>query len=436
MAKLPTPSPATAARHLLAAVAVVVLACAAGPAAAQAPAGGDPFGQSQLADPIVAGAAGTGAPLLTVSGFLDVGAVLITQSGPKATGGDLSWAFGNSQFTFFSQSQTFTVNELDLNFDAQREQGNVLYAARASIDFYPSRDSEAYSVAATDREFDVDEAFVSATLRHLGHTRIVLGRAPGFVTLEQQEGDAPEARLIGHSYVYLAGGGYPFGLQVIAWPVQAVALKFGMANGGLGAYSFYPGDNSTLNRPVARDDDRKSTADRLNAKTVYAAAEWTAFDRPAETGTLRLGLAAAQNPGLTWNALAARAEPYAFSNLYVAYRFGAFEVRSEAATFSAYFETGLGAFEASLWTALLSWYVDASHLLTLRAEGIAFKSDRDAAVAGTGSKAGLSYRWRLADGVVLKAEALRETQTPQYWQPTLGEALTTDVLAASWVYAF
>jgi hypothetical protein len=40
------------------------------------------------------------------------------------------------------------------------------------------------------------------------------------------------------------------------------------------------------------------------------------------------------------------------------------------------------------------------------------------------------------DHMHLKAEAVTETQDPQFFTPSEEETLTTNVLALSWVYAF
>lgn len=410
-----------------------LLLCAL-PAGAQT-GGDDPFGKSQFQDPALQPATTPGGPTLTVRGFVDVGYVSITQTGPEVEGGDLSWAFGNSQSTFFSESRTFTVNEVDLTLEAQRTTNGRIMGARASIDFYPSRNTEGYRLASGDRDRDVDQAFLFVQFPDGWRPRVVVGRAPGFVTLEQQEGDAPDLRLIGHTYVFQAGGGYPVGAQVLLWPVAKLAVKLGVANGGVGDYSFFPGDRSTLNRWEARDADEKSANDEAEGQTGYAALEWTALDEPAGAGTLRFGVAGASNPSLTVNS-DGDAEPYAFSNVYGAYRRGMWEVRAETARLQAYYEDSIGALEAAMAYVLVSAYLGSDHLVTLRGERMTFTTDQDPDTEGSATKAGVSYRYRMDDHMHLKAEAVSETQDPQFFTPSEEETLTTNVLALSWVYSF
>ena len=225
-------------------------------------------------------------------------------------------------------------------------------------------------------------------------------------------------------------------------PLAGLAVKLGYSNGGLGAYSFFLGDDSTLNRPVARDDDKTAASDSVDGKTASAAVEWVPFDRPAEAGTLTLGLAGADNPELTFNTGTGRAEPYSFSNFYGAYRLGAFEVRAERAKLEAFFEgtpigsTSLGRFEASMAYLLLTYFLGSDHTFTLRGERIEYVTDLNSAIQGEATKYGLTYRYRFDDPMVLKVEAVRETQSPQFFVATEGQDLTTDVFTTSWVYAF
>lgn len=425
-------------RGLLAAVLVLgMLAPAQGQEAIQPEENeSDPFGQSQFDDPTVSGSLGGSGTGISWSGFIDSGFIYITQTGPEDSGGDLSWAYGNSQFTFFSQTASFTLNEVDLTLDAERETDSGRVGARFSIDFYPSRDTEAYGISGSEREFDVDQAYVFVEFKNWGNTRLVLGRAPGFVTLEQQEADSPELRLIGHTYVYLAGGGYPYGFQVLAKPFQSLAVKVGIANGGMGDYSFFPGDDSTLNRPVARDADDNSASDKAQDLTYYGAVEWVPLDKAAEGGTFKLGVAAASNPGLTYNATDSVLEPYSFTNLYASYRYGIVEVRSELAVLKAYYELSLGKIEARMGYLLLSLHLGADHLITGRAERMTFTSDQYWGNATQASKYGLSYRYRMDGPAVIKLEAQREVQSPQFYVPGLWENLTTDVASLSWVYSY
>jgi hypothetical protein len=397
--------------------------------------GGDPFGQSQLAT-LAPAAAGPAGVQFTVRGFVDAGYLHITQEGPAGTGGERSWAYGNSQFTFWSQTSSFVLNEVDLTLEGRRETATRVYGARASVDFYPSRDDDAYG-ATGGLALAVDEGFVFVEWSGGMRTRLVLGKAPGFVTLEQLEGDVPEQRLVGHTYVYLAGGGYPTGLQALLWPTAGLALKLGLANGGLAAYSFDHDDDSTLNRGVARDaDDLGGVTDKVDSRTVYGAVDWVPFDRPAGAGTLRLGVAFGSAPELTWDAGASEAKPYSFRNGYAGYRLGALELRLEAARYAAFFEgaTSLGQFDAAPAYLLLSWHLGADHLLTGRYERMTFESSTRP--DGTATKLGATWRWRLDDGVALRVEAVRETQSPQFWVTAGSADLTTTVLATSLVYSF
>ena len=391
----------------------------------------DPFAKSQLSDIGMSG--GT---QLSVRGFVDTGFINITQTGPMADGGDISWVFGNSQFTFFSQTSTFAINEVDITFDVEKEIESFVLGGRFSIDFYPSRDSEAYTIADSEREFDVDQAFVFLEFTNFWNTRIVLGRAPGFVTLEQEEADSPDLRLIGHTYVFQAGGGYPIGLQVITRPSPKYTIKVGFSNGGVGDYSFFPGDDSTTNRPVARDADNNSPNDQVDKLTFSLGFEWVPFDRPADIGTLKIGIATAQNPGLTFNPTTNQPEPYSFNNIYFSYRPGSFEVRGEIAALEAFYELSLGKFDATMYYLLLTFFIEANHQVTIRGEGINFTTHRGSAIEGKATKNGISYRYRFHDSMVLKVEAVREVQTPQFFLPGLGEELTTDVFTTSWVFSF
>jgi len=401
------------------------------PPFAQAPSAEDPFAQSQLSEAVFAAPA-----LVVVRGFVDVGYLRISQVAPTDDGGDLSWVYGNSQFVFFSTSETFTVNEIDLTLEGEKETGSLLVGARASIDYYPSFDSEAYAVGAFPSS-DVDEAFVFLEWPRAWNTRLVLGRAPGFVTLEQQESEAPDFRLIGHSYVFQAGGGYPYGFQIITRP-GSLAVKLGYANGGVGAYSFSPGDGSTLNRSVARDEDRGQAAakDKVSGFTTYGALEWVPFDQPAGAGTLRVGAAAAHSPELTYNSDTRQPESFNFANFYLGYRFGAVELRLERARLAAFYEQVLGKFDADMGYVLLSWFLGANHLFTLRGEQITFTTGLRPLTESEAVKFGLAYRYRVSDGMAIKAEAVTEEQTPQFFVATKGKDLTTKVVSTSWVYSF
>lgn len=421
---------------LLLLAALPALAAAQAPVAVPPAPSADPFARSQLAEPVVAGTALPGGTQLTVRGFVDAGYIYIRQEGPASLGGDLSWAWGNSQFRFLSQNNTFTVNQVELSLEGQRESEGRVVGGRLNVDYYPSRDPEIYQGAGTDQPFDVTQALVFIEWPRAWRTRVVLGRAPGFVTLEQEEAAPPELRLIGHTYVFAAGGGYPYGLQAITHPLDSLAIRLGVANGGMGGYSFFPGDDSTLNRPVARDADAGGN-DQAHAKTGYGAIDYTVFDRAAEIGTLRLGLAGARNPGLTFDSTNDTLQAYRFSNVWAAYRLGSFEVRSESAKLSAFYETSLGRFEASMAYLLLSWYGGANHLVTLRVERMTFRTDRYWDFEGSAKKSGLSYRYRLADGVALKVEGVREIQSPQFYvMPPDWKDLTTSVFTTSLVYSF
>ena len=379
---------------------------------------GDPFGQSQFDDPSIAGVAGGGGVGFTWGGFIDIGYIYITQDGPSESWGDYSWAYGNSQFTYFRETNSFTVNEIDLTLKAERESDTSRMGAQFSIDFYPSRDSNGYGNSDSDLAYAVDQAYGFVEFQQWGNTRLVLGRAPGFLTLEQQEADSPELRLIGHTYVYLAGGGYPLGLQVLARPFPSWAFKAGIAQGDLGEYHFFPGsgDGSGL--------------------TYYGAVDWVPLDKAAEGGTLKLGLAGASNPGMTNNATDNTLEPYSFTNLYASYRYGMVEVRSEMATLNAYYEWRLGEVKASMGYLLLSLHLGAAHLLTGRAEWMSFTSERYWGNATSASKYGLSYRYRMGGSAVIKLEAQHEVQSPQFYVPSSWESLTTDVASLSWVYSY
>ena len=397
----------------------------------------DPFAESQLEEISVAGSAALGGPLFTVRGFVDTGYIQFSQSGPAADGGELSWAYGNSQFTFFSETSSFTVNEVDLTLAAETESGGRLMGARASIDYYPSRDLEAYQTTTTDRPFDVDEAFVFVEFLSAWNTRIALGRHPGFVTLEQQEADSPDLRLIGHTYVFLAGGGYPYGLQVHTRPGPALTVKLGVSNGGLGSYSFFPGDDSILNRPVAADADERAADDRVDGRTTAALVQYIPFDVPSGAGTLTLGAAYANNPELTFDEDSGEGEPYTFTNVYLDYRFSDFDLRGEYATIDVFYQdSSVGSFKASMAYLLLGYFLGANHLFTARWEQIAYETDLDPGNEGEAIKLGLTYRYRMDDHMVLKLESVTETQSPQFFNPTLGEDLTTNVLAASWIYSY
>jgi hypothetical protein len=130
------------------------------------------------------------------------------------------------------------------------------------------------------------------------------------------------------------------------------------------------------------------------------------------------------------------AEPYSFSNVYGVYRRGMWELRAESARLLAYYEDSVGAFEATMSYLLVSAYLGSDHLVTLRGESMTFTTDVDPDTEGTATKAGVSYRYRMDDHMHLKAEAVTETQDPQFFTPSEEETLTTNVLALSWVYAF
>ena len=399
---------------------------------AQSPAE-DPFATPQLAQmPAAPPSTGT----FTVGGFVDVGYINITQSKVPGPGGAISWAYGNSQFGFASAVDTFTVNQLNLTLAAERELGSMEVGAVGSISFYPSRDVEAYGNGNSDRPYQVDRAYLFTEWPSAWSTRVQAGRWPGFLTLEQQESAPPDFRLIGHTYVFQAGGGYPYGLSVFTTPYAGITLKASVSNGGVGDYSFYPGDRSTTNLAVANDRVQKGAgADKANGKTGSLALEWVLFDRPAGAGTLRIGGGGADNPSLTYNTVKQRSEPYSFTNLYADYQLGSWELRTESATLRAYYTGGLGLFQASMYSVLISFEAGANHLVTLRGEGIAYRSDKYDE-QGQGTKAGVTYRYRMAPPMVLKLEYVEETQTPQFWQASRGKALVTDVVAVSWVYAF
>ena len=249
---------------LLALAAAVGLSAASaraqGPQAVPATPAADPFGRSQLAELAQPAAGAPGGTQLFVSGYVDAGYLRIRQQGPPLTSGsDTSWAYGNSQFTFSAPNDTFTLNEVALTLEAQREEGGVLHGARASVNQYPSRDPDTYG-AAGQSATDVSEAFVFVEWTRAWHTRLALGRAPGFVTLEQQEARPPELRLIGHSYVYQAGGGYPYGLQVTARP-GAWAIKLGAANGGTKVGTVKPGATETFDLAFFQVKDRLPKGD-------------------------------------------------------------------------------------------------------------------------------------------------------------------------------
>jgi hypothetical protein len=398
----------------------------------------DPFAESQLEQ--IAAPSAEAATALVVSGFVDAGYVRITQTGPGDQFGDLSWAFGNSQSNFSTTADTFTVNEVDLTFRAEKHRDGLVTGAVASIDFYPSRDDEIYQGGPTDRPIVVDQAFVFVQFTQVWNSRIRLGRAPGVATLEQlTENEAPQSRLVGHTYVYQAGGGYPYGVQLMTEPAEGMWIHLGQSNGGLGDYTFFPNDRSTANRPVAPDEDQDyegAPPDRLKDKTVYAAFDWVVFDRPAEWGRFQVGLAYASNPGLTYNAAEDRVEPYTFSNGWLAYRVSDYEARLEVAGLETYYSAAnsLGSFEAGLYSLLLSYELGAAHLFTLRYEQADFLTDVDPDQTGQAVKYGLTYRLRIGDPMVLKLEYVTETQSPQYY--TMDGDLTTNVLALSWVYAF
>lgn len=398
----------------------------------------DPFAQSQFEEVPLAGRQAAGGPLLSVQGFVDTGYIHIAQDGPDSLNGSLSWLPGNTQSTFSRETSTFTLNEVDLTLAAERQTGAMVVGGRASVDFLPSRDTAVYGGTAGEGEWDVDQGFVFLHWPQTLNTTVRLGRAPGFVTLEQEESESPDFRGIGHGYVFLAGGGYPYGLQVLTEPGGGFGVKLGVANGGLGAYSLYPGDESTVNRPVARTDDGDDTTPQTQAdgRTTYGALTWTPFDQPADLGTLRLGIAAGSNPALTWNPVKERTEAYSFSNGWLAYRWGSYEVRAENARLDAYYEVGLGRLEATMTSLQLSLHGGVAHLVTLRGETMDFVSDRAADEPGTASRQGLSYRYRLAEGAALKLEWAQEVQRPQYWDPAADETLTTTVATTSWVYSF
>lgn len=405
------------------------------PLSALAQTASDPFAasqQAQMAQPAVA-TAGT----FTVRGFVDVGYINIAQSKPDGTGGDISWAYGNSQFNFSTTANTFTVNQVNLTLRGEREHGAMLVGAVGSISYYPSRDSEVYQSGNGDRPYQVDQAYLFAEWPRAGATRVQAGRWPGFLTLEQSESAPPDFRLIGHTYVFTAGGGYPYGLAVFTTPFGGFTVKASISNGGVGDYTFFPGDRSTTNLAVANDNDQEGQAsDKPDGKTASLAVDWVVFDRPAGAGTLRVGGGGASNPALTYNSVDEQVEPYSFTNLWLAYRVGNWDVRAESARLRAYYESSLGLFEASMYYVLLSYELGANHLITLRGEGITFVSDKDATRQGKATKAGLTWRYRMAPPMVLKLEYVTETQSPQFWQIAQGDDLVTTVAAASWVYSF
>jgi hypothetical protein len=411
-------------------LAVILPFCAFGQGAAER----DPFAESQLEQVAVSSA--PGGTVFTVSGFVDTGYIHIAQSGAEGAGSDISWAYGNSQFGFSSETDTFTVNEVDLTLRAERARDGSEIGAVASVDFYPSRDTETYASTETDREFQVDQAYVWITWPGAWDTRIRLGRVPGIVTLEQQqESEAPDSRLIGHTYVFQAGGGYPFGPQVRVRPLSALTVQLGQSNGGVGDYTFFPGDRGTANRSVAPDKDHPDDpTDKLEDKTLYGSVDWVVFDEAAGSGRLQLGGAYAGNPGLTYNPNKNRAEPYTFSDVWLAYKVSDYEARLEVASLSAYYSNSIGLFEAGMTSLLLSYELGARHLFTLRYETIDYVSDVNAGEKGQATKYGLTYRLRISDPMVLKLEFVTETQSPQFW--TMDGDLATDVAALSWVYSF
>jgi hypothetical protein len=406
------------------------------PALGQPKPGDDPFAQSQQ-ETVPALAAAPSGLSFTFRGFVDVGYINITQTRPPGSGGDLSWAYGNSQFAFPAAVNTFSVNEVALIFQGQREYAGRLVGATADVAFYPSRDQQLYLASGADREFQVAQAYAFVEFPSVWSTRILLGRAAGFLTLEQQEGRAPDLRIIGHTYVFQAGGGYPNGLQVRTHPGKPFTIKLGASNGGVGDYSFFPGDRSTTNLAVANHGDPKADPkNKPNGMTASGAVDWVLFDRPADFGTFRVGIGAASNPSLTYNSVKDRAEPYAFSNAYLGYRVSDFELRAENAQLRAYYATSLGLFDATMYSALLSYEPSPNHMFTLRNEGISYVTDLDAKKRGQGTKNGLSYRYRIAPPAVLKLEYVTEDQSPQFWRISDGKSLTTNVAAASWVYSF
>ena len=97
---------------------------------------------------------------------------------------------------------------------------------------------------------------------------------------------------------------------------------------------------------------------------------------------------------------------------------------------------GAGRMGYSMAYLLLSYFLGANHLFTARWEQIAYETDLDPGNEGDAIKLGLTYRYRLDDHMVLKLEGVTETQSPQFFNPTLGEDLTTNVFAASWVYSY
>jgi hypothetical protein len=387
----------------------------------QAPAAGDPFAQSQLAQvaPVT-----TGATQVTLSGFVDLGYIHIAQQGPTgAPQNIIGWAYGNTQFNYFTNTAQFTLNQVELTLDVQKEDGAHLYGSRASLAVYPSRDTDAHDVLASDAPpaYDLLQAFVFFEWTQSWKTRVVLGRAPGFVTLAQREAEPPDLRLVGPTYMFQAGGGYPYGLQVHTQPLPGLWLKLGLSKGGLAGYSFYPGDNSASNDPS-------------KPGVTYGNVDWLAFDEAAGKGTLRLGISTASSPDLT--TAGGNPHPYSFSNLYAGYRHGSLEAQLEHGSLDTAYDgpSNLGWVHADITSLLLSWYAGANHLITLRLESMDFWSDHDKNTKIANHKNGITWRYRISDAMVLKVEAVQELQSPQFWD--LNEDLTTKVLAASGVYSF
>ena len=119
--------------------------------------------------------------------------------------------------------------------------------------------------------------------------------------------------------------------------------------------------------------------------------------------------------------------------MYAAYRVSDVEARLEVANLDAYYQNSIHSFEAGMYSLLLSYEIGAKHLVTARYESISYLTDVDPDT-GTATKVGLTYRYRIADPMVLKLEYVTETQSPQFY--TAEKDLTTDVAALSWVYSF
>lgn len=120
-------------------------------------------------------------------------------------------------------------------------------------------------------------------------------------------------------------------------------------------------------------------------------------------------MAAAKISALTYDATYEVSRPFAFSNVFMAYRLGTVDVRMEVANPGAFYEESLGRVVMSMGYLLLSWYMRVGHLVTLRSDGFEFLTDRYWSQGGEAIKAGLSNRLRIDDPMVLK------TRSPQFF---------------------